>query len=71
MESGKTTATGTDRHLNTVTEDDLSETDIRTLRTSSEYYERRSKILGGLRKGDWWIAIGLYLIIAGVAVAVL
>ncbi len=71
MRSGNFTDSGADRHLSKITNYDLSDTDVRMLKLSSEYYERRSKILGRLRKGDWWIAIGIYLVLAGLAIAVL
>ena len=38
---------------------------------SSEYYERRSKIRFKWQQGDWWIAIGLYMVLVGVAFIVL
>ena len=38
---------------------------------SAESYERRSSIWIQFKRGDWWIAVGLYLIFASVAFVVL
>ncbi len=39
-------------------------------KASAEYYERRQKLWADFDRGDWWIAIGLYLIISSVAFVV-
>lgn len=49
--------------------DDLGETDLHGL--SADFYERRRKMWVGLNRADWWIAVGVYLILSSVAFAVL
>jgi len=51
--------------------DDLTSSGLRQLKLSSDFYDRRRKMSERLRKGDWWIALGLYLILAGIAFVVL
>jgi len=38
---------------------------------AARYYERRSRIGIKLARGDWWIAIGVYLILIGIGIVVL
>ncbi len=47
--------------------DNFNETDLQEFEASSDYYERRSRNRIKLRQGDWWIAVGVYLILIGVA----
>ena len=56
---------------NQAANDNFNETDLREFEASSEYYERRSRYRIKLQRGDWWIAVGLYLILFGVAFVVL
>ena len=51
--------------------DNFNETDLQAFEASSDYYERRSRNRIKLHQGDWWIAVGLYLILLGVAFVVL
>ena len=51
--------------------DNFKETDLKEFEASSDHYERRSRIRIKLHQGDWWIAVGLYLILIGVAFVVL
>ena len=51
--------------------DNFNETDLQEFEASSDYYERRSRIRIKLHLGDWWIAVGLYLILISVAFVVL
>ena len=50
---------------------DRKKADLQEFEASSEYYERRSRIRFKWHQGDWWIAIGLYLVLVGVAFVVL
>ncbi len=57
-------------HLNEkAANDDLCETGLE--RDSSASYERRRKMWAEFNRGDWWIALGLYLILSSVAFVVL
>ena len=47
--------------------DNFNETELQEFEASSAYYERRSRNRIKLHQGDWWIAVGLYLILLGVA----
>ena len=49
--------------------DELYETDLE--RVSAVSYERRREMWTKFDKGDWWIAIGVYLILSGMAFVVL
>ena len=51
-----------------VESDDAKETAFQ--KASAKYYERRQKFWADFNRGDWWIAIGLYLIISSVAFVV-
>ena len=51
--------------------DDFAETAVLTHDASAEYYERRWHDKIKLERGDWWIAIGLYLTLCSVAFVVL
>ena len=46
-------------------DDHLSETGLE--RDSTASYERRRKMWARFNQGDWWIAVGLYLFLCGVA----
>ncbi len=48
-----------------------NEDEVAFQKASAEYYERRQKFWADFHRGDWWIAIGLYLIISSVAFVVL
>lgn len=57
-------------HLNEeAANDDLCENGLE--RDSSASYERRRKMWAEFNQGDWWIALGLYLILSSVAFVVL
>jgi len=49
--------------------DDLYETDLE--RVSADDYEQRRKIWTEFNRGDWWIAVAVYLLLSGVAFVVL
>lgn len=51
--------------------EDYSDTDIRQFQVTSDFYDRRSRIWSKIRKGDLWIALGVYLFLSGVAFVVL
>ncbi len=46
---------------------DDSDDDVALQQASARHYERRQKLWADFYRGDWWIAIGLYLIISSVA----
>ena len=46
-----------------------NEFDLRAI--SAESYERRRLIWTKFKRGDWWIAVGLYLVLSSVAFVVL
>ena len=46
------------------------EADLKEFEASSAHYERRSRIRLKWHQGDIWIAIGLYLVLVGVAFVV-
>lgn len=48
---------------------ELNEFDLRAI--SAESYERRRLIWTKFKRGDWWIAVGLYLVLSSVAFVVL
>ena len=52
-----------------VANDDLYDNSVERL--SADCYERRKKMWTKFNRGDWWIAVGLYLILASIAVVVL
>jgi hypothetical protein len=49
----------------------LDETGWHAAGASAEHYERCRKSRIRMRQGDWWIAIGLYLVLVSVAFVVL
>ncbi|MCJ7589865.1 MAG: hypothetical protein MUO51_00770 [Woeseiaceae bacterium] len=49
--------------------DDISDTGFQ--KASADFYERRTSMWSNFTRGDFWIAIGLYLILAGAAFVVL
>ena len=51
--------------------DNLDESGWHALGVAADYYERRHKSRIKFSKGDWWIAIGVYLVFASVAFVVL
>ena len=51
--------------------DNLNQTGLKEFKDSPAYYERRSKIGTRLGRSDWWITIGVYLVIVGVAFVIL
>ena len=55
---------------NKVAKDGLDESGWHELGAAADYYERRHKRTIQFSKGDWWIAIGLYLLFVGVAFVV-
>ena len=65
--------TGNDQ-LTSQTENELANDkldEIALQKASANYYEQRWRNRIKDRQGDWWIAIGLYLIFASVAFVVL
>jgi hypothetical protein len=60
-----------DNLKNSVDSQRVDGADLQEFEASSEYYERRSRIRFKWQQGDWWIAIGLYLVLVGVALVVL
>ena len=54
-----------------VANDEFSDYDARQYQVSSDFYGRRSKIWSKIRRGDLWIALGLYLLLSGVAFVIL
>ena len=48
--------------------DDLYETELE--RASADVYEQRRKIWLRMNKGDWWIAVAIYLAFASMAFVV-
>jgi len=61
----------TDHTISGADDDNLSQTGLQEFKDSPAYYERRSKIGTKLGRGDWSIAIGVYLIIISVALVIL
>ena len=53
-----------------VSEDIIGETGMREFEASSDFYVRRSNTRKALRRGDWWIAIGAYLLLVSMAFVV-
>lgn len=49
--------------------DDIEDTGFQ--KASADFYERRASMWTNFTRGDFWIAIGLYLILAGAAFVVL
>jgi hypothetical protein len=60
-----------DNPISQADNDNLNQTGLQEFNDSPAYYERRSKIGMKLGRNDWWIAIGVYLVIVGVAFVVL
>lgn len=52
-----------------VVNDSLAETELD--KASADFYGRRKKIWIGFQKGDWLVAVALYLILASVAFVVI
>ncbi len=44
---------------------------LQEFRDSPVYYEQRSKINKELRRGEWWIVVGVYLIIISIGFVIL
>lgn len=51
--------------------DTRKQADLQEFNASPELYERRSRIRFKWQQGDWWIAVGLYLVLVGVALVIL
>ena len=49
--------------------DDPYETDLERL--SALHYERRGRMWGKFNRGDWWVAVGVYLILSSVAFVIM
>jgi hypothetical protein len=54
-----------------VEDDNLDRSGWHALGVSADYYEQRHKSRIKFSKGDWWIAVGLYLLFVGVAFVIL
>lgn len=73
MRPKKITSTETDQ-LNSATEGEFSDDDSHDRTTeekSAAYYKRVGKQREKDQKGDFWIAVGLYLILCSVALVVI
>lgn len=57
-----------DRHLDATVS---GQADLQEFRDSPVYYEQRSKINKESGRGEWWIAIGVYLIIISIGFVIL
>jgi hypothetical protein len=64
-DSGRAVGTGADMLMS----DDTDESTLE--KASAALYGRRERILTKITKGDFWIAIGLYLTMASVAFVIL
>ena len=45
--------------------------EIERMSESADHYENRRKMKKSMGRGDWWVAIGIYLILSGIAVVIL
>jgi len=73
MKRKKLRRTGNEQ-LASQAEDEVESDDLDAIafqQASADYYRRRSRNRVNDHKGDFWIAIGLYLILSSVAFAVL
>jgi len=57
------------RDDDTAANENISDTTLQ--KASADFYERRTKMWTNFTRGDFWIAIGLYLILASAAFVVL
>jgi len=48
-------------------DENINETDLLLFKASAEHYERRWRNRIKFNRGDWWLAIGVYLMLASVA----
>ena len=46
------------------------EDEIRELKASADIYAHRSNTRKARQRGDWWVAIGVYLLLASVALVI-
>ena len=53
-----------------VTEIDRTTTDLHEYESSADLYNRRARFQANMSKGDWWIGVGLYLVLLRIAFAV-
>lgn len=73
MKRKKLRRTGND-HLTSPVEDGAANDDIHDIalaKASADFYGRRERMWTKFNQGDFWIAIGLYLILSSVAFVVL
>jgi len=54
-----------------VDDEDSGQSGIQEFRDSPVYYGQRSKINKEMGRGEWWIAIGVYLIIISIGFVIL
>jgi hypothetical protein len=60
-----------DQRIHNVENSEFDETESLQHEAAADYFERRSRMWIRLGQGDVWIAIGIYLILASIAIAVL
>ena len=53
-----------------VKEIDRTTTDLHQYESSADLYDQRARFRAKLNKGDWWIGVGLYLMLLSVAFVV-
>ncbi len=59
------------RHVSdTVREDYSANVDLKEYEDSADLYSQRALSRTRMRKGDWWIAISLYLLLFSMGVAI-
>ena len=59
------------RQTSRIDDDDTGQPGLQEFRDSPDYYEHRSKIGFKLGPGDWWIVVGVYLVIVSVGLVIL
>jgi hypothetical protein len=52
------------------TEADTAGLSLKRYEESAKTYGQQARLRANMRKGDWWIAIGLYLILLSLGVAI-
>ena len=53
-----------------VSAENCTDSDTQEYEVSADLYSQRARSRANIRKGDWWVAVGLYLILFGIAFVV-